>query len=721
MSAWFERALPWLLALPALVLAGPWSPLARDPYPHLAGSGLALVFLLPLALALLWRGASTRGAWPFLVALVWALLARATADVTDTLEARRALLVLCALPLAFAGGAALSARGRASFQRLLVALTLLATLWALVQGFAGESFAGVLGDTGSLSQLALPGAAVAAVWFARAHGAGRALGALALLAFLVHVAAAPVLAGSHTLLAALLLGAWRGPVPARATLLALALCALLAPFVGLATREALQAPVPALEGAQAGPAHSLSGLGVRAAVWSRAVVLAGAHPLSGAGPGQFQAAFPPYRDAREIERSRHGVCAKLDTEVEHAHNDWLQGFCELGLPGGLALALGLLVAARAALAALADAERLPLGVAALGLLVNAFVHAPLSANPAASALALATLGSLTPQGCSSRRRAAALALPLLVAAPFAPALITHGGALVGYVDAARGIDALARSDPADEEARAKIFGLAANARACVLVALAAVPDSAPARELFARGEPPESALAAWERVLELRPHSATAWEASAAACVRVGRFEEARQRYGRALALSPTHPRLLENLTRLEWTRGDAARGAELLAEVTAQGCLDAAWRDALGLELVLDSGLPARGARVLLDVELAALVPEELHARARDGAAAAEALECLAQLRWARDNAAAGAFEVAVRNYRQAAERSRARRGAELGAAPLYALELAAAEYSAGRADEARTRVRGLALDATLRSELAPWSRAALRALGLE
>src|SRR6185503_20035170 len=109
-----------------------------------------------------------------------------------------------------------------------------------------------------------------------------------------------------------------------------------------------------------------------------------------------------------------GVCSELDTEVEHAHNDWLQGFCELGLVGGALLALGLALSARAALRALGDEARLPAAVAALALLVNAFVHAPLSSNAAAAPLALALFGGLAPEGERSRARAAACAVPALL-------------------------------------------------------------------------------------------------------------------------------------------------------------------------------------------------------------------------------------------------------------------------------------------------------------------
>ena len=725
-----ERLLPWLLVLPALVFALPLSPLAADPFPHLAGTGLAVVLLAPLALTVLASGTTTRHAWPFVLALLWALVSRGAGDGTDGLEARRGLCVLALLPLAFAGGAGLGERGRRTFATILVVLSCLWTSWALARGFAGDSFAGVLGDTGSLSQAALPGAAIASAWAARESGAKRILGGLATALFLVHVAAAPVLAGSHTLLAGLLLAAWRGSPRGRGALLALALAALLAPFAGMAVRQASQGSAPAIEGAPAERSHSLGGLAVRARVWSAALGLVAEHPLLGAGPGQFQAAFPPHRDPREIELSRHGVCSELDTEVEHAHNDWLQGFCELGLVGGGLLALGLVLAARDGLRALADAERVPLALAALALLVNAAVHAPLSGNPAAGPLAMAVLGSLAEPGPKSRLRATVIGLPALIAFPFAPALIQHGAALCEYTRSARRIDELshAGAEQGDRsETAALLVGELERARAVVRIALAAAPESAPARELAARlatdGDRGEERVAAWDRLLEVRPHSSEAWEQGAMACVRAGRFEEARTRLARALALSPTHPRLLKNAARLELTHGELDAGLDALERLRRQGCEDPAWTRALGEELVLELGRPERGAPVLFGAPLAGLQGEDLHARSRkpEEGSLAEAAECLAQLRWAREHALVGAFDLALRNYRQAAERSHARRGPEAGPAPLYALELAAAAQRAGRREEAESRVRGVVLDEATREELPDWARAALGELGLQ
>ncbi|HEX6883996.1 MAG TPA: O-antigen ligase family protein [Planctomycetota bacterium] len=704
-----ERLFPWLLALPALLFATPLSPLVLDPYPHLAGTGWAVLALVPLALGLLLRGATPRGAWPFLATLAWALVSWRLAPVTDTFEARRALLVLCFLPLAVAGGAALDARGRATLAWIAVGLSIAWTGFALLAGGLLR-FVGVLGDTGSLSQAALPGAAIGALWLVRATGARRIAGGLALALFLGHVAAAPVLAGAHTLLAGLLLVLWRGPAGARPRVAALALVALLAPFAGMAVRQVATGEAPAIEGLRESSAHSLGGLGVRALVWRSALGLIGDHALLGAGPGQFQAAFPPHRDPREIELSRHGVCSELDTEVEHAHNDWLQAFCELGLPGGLLFALALALCARAAWRRLGDERDLPFAVAALALLVNSLVHAPLWANPAAAVLGAALLGTLTSTAParSSRLSAVFVALPLLCAVPATGPLVRHGRGLRDYVWAA-----MRSSHPAP----ADLLGAIQEARA-------AAPDAVPALLLWARGRGPDTEP--WTAVLERRPSMVEAWEQSGTLLARRGATDDARGRYLHALALSPTHPRILRNLARLELVQGDLEAGLEVVATLRASGCLDPDWLAELASELVLGMGRSARGARLCFASPLEALSPEELHERAvgPEQREAADTAECLAQLLWGRAHAASGAFDAAVRSYRQATQRSaawRAARGAgSTGPAAPLALELAAAQERAGRRDEALRTLEGLQADAGTWAELPGWAREALTDLGL-
>ncbi|MEQ1895380.1 MAG: O-antigen ligase family protein, partial [Planctomycetota bacterium] len=602
--------------------------------------------------------------------------ARPFAPVSDTVEADRALLGLALAPLAFAGGAALEARGRALFAWGLVLVSLAWTSGALAMG---AGFAGVLGDSGSLSQAALPGAALGAGWLVAEGGARRVLGGLALALFLVHVGVTPVLAGSHTLLAGLLCAAWKAHA-GRARFAALALVALLAPFVGMAGREMASGALATIEGAPVERSHSLGGLGVRGYVWSAALGMVVDAPLTGVGPGQFQAAFPPYRDPREIELSRHGVCSELDTEVEHAHNDYLQFLVELGLVGGLLFAAFTVLVVRRALAALGEEEQLAGALAVLALCVNAGVHAPLSANPASAPLALALAGTLFARGPRRRLGALPMVLPALLTFPLAPGLITLGAALTDYVRRVARIAELAEqpwtSEVEHAQREAELASEAANAPAVLAIARAAEPAAAPALALSARLAPPEGRVAAWDELLRVRPHAVEAWEQSGTDQARRGAHEDARRRYLAALKLSPTHPRILKNLARLECVQGDPELGREALERLRLSGCIAEGYSSELGAELVLVLGRPERGAVLLGETPYERLVPEQLHADASAAGlapAVAEAKECLAQLLWAREHAARASFALALRNYRQALKSSAARRADE--GAPLYRL----------------------------------------------
>lgn len=713
MSTVRERLLAGSLLLSTLLLATPLSPLASDPYPHLAGSALVLLLALPTLLLLLAGGARPGPGWLLVALAAWGLLVARVAPGTDEVEAHRALLGLALAPLAFAGGAALGERGRAWLATGCVALS---CAWSAGALLSGTPFAGLAGDSGSLSQAALPGAAIGAAWLVTRDGARRLAGGLALTLFLVHVGVTPVLAGSHTLLAGLLLAAWRAHA-GRGRFAALALVALCAPFVGLAAHELASGERTPIEGAGTASSRSLGGLGVRGLLWRASLGLVAEAPLTGAGPGQFQAAFPPHRDPREIELSRHGVCSELDTEVEHAHNDYLQTLVELGPVGGLLFAAFALLVARRALGALGEAEEAGAALAVLALLVNSGVHAPLGANPASAPLAFALFGSLFARGTPRRALALAVGLPALLVLPLAPALLRHGRALTAHLRAASSLAASAQ-EGADEAA---LGAQAARANEHLVQALEAEPRSAPALLLAARLAPPAERAAAFDRVLAVRPHSVEAWEQSGTDQARLGRSEDARRRYLAALALSPTHPRILRNLARLECVQGEPELGLEALARLELLGCIDAAYRTTLGSELVLELGRPERGAALLSELPFERLVPEQLHADSRAAElapAVAEALEALAQLLWAREHAARGSYALALRNYRQVLERSRAARGDE--GATLYRLELAAAEARAERREDAFARASAAPREAAAWEGLPDWAVAALEELGL-
>jgi hypothetical protein len=326
--------------------------------------------------------------------------------------------------------------------------------------------------------------------------------------------------------------------------------------------------------------------------------------------------------------------------------------------------------------------------------VNAFVHAPLSGNPAAGPLALAVFGTLAPAAAPSRARASLLALPALIALAFAPALITHGAALTDYTRSARRIDELA-SAKQDSGARtateAELVAELARARAEVQVALAAEPGSAPARELAARLAEDAERVAAWDQLLEVRPHSSEGWEQSAIACVKAGRFEEARARLG-ARSRSPHAPSAPEGAARLGSATATSTRASRDRAP--APGGLRGSGLDDRARERAGARPRPAgRGARVS-SACASGTCPARSCTRAPQAGGSRE-IGCGRVPGAARLGARArlaGNFELALRNYRQAADRGAARRGSEKGAAPLYTLELAAAARArAGRARPSR------------------------------
>src|SRR6185295_6092938 len=136
---------------------GPGAPLREDPWPQLAGAGIELVCAIPALLVLIARGnfpgvrLLTLLLVPLLVQVGWISFGAPS----DTLEASRALFVsLAGLSLCFAG-ASLGPGGRRIFARGLALIALLLLFPALCDGERG--YAGALGNSGSISQGALPG------------------------------------------------------------------------------------------------------------------------------------------------------------------------------------------------------------------------------------------------------------------------------------------------------------------------------------------------------------------------------------------------------------------------------------------------------------------------------------------------------------------------------------------------------------------------------------
>lgn len=573
----FARAWP-LLVLALLAWPFEGAPLAVDPWPHLAGAGYVALAAAPPALALLLerRSVAVRGLPWLVLAVAWALGRTLLGHLDDTFAARVALVLLAAAPALVATGARMEERERRLLVPALTALSLLLTLRAL-WGATREppDWAGVLGNSGPLSQAALPGALCGAFLAARGPSAARrALGAAAVVAFALHAGLAPVLAGAAVFAAAAGLGAllWRGvSARERGTLALAALVVLALPTWRLASRASTgSATAPTAADGTTSPsapsetsaitteerafAGDLGGLTVRTRLWTRVHALLALHPL-GVGPGQLQATFPPVRDPRE--RVLSDAAAGGATEVEHLHSDPLQALAELGPLGGGAWILFLVTAALTCVRALRDGEpaRAATALALTGLLANGLAHTPLTVQPVSAAIGFLLCGTVLAK--SNERRdalplyaafatrtalvARASSLAALVALPFALPLLAHGRALASYIDAARRIDerltALdgAAPDPSDPVLRAA----ALDARAALERALHASPDSVPALVLTARAAAPPGRIAAWEAVLARRPHH---WEAlfrASSALTAAGDERRAADLANRARELAP--------------------------------------------------------------------------------------------------------------------------------------------------------------------------------------
>ncbi|MFT7541931.1 MAG: tetratricopeptide (TPR) repeat protein, partial [Gammaproteobacteria bacterium] len=450
-----------------------------------------------------------------------------------------------------------------------------------------------------------------------------------------------------------------------------------------------------------------SGLSVRMAIARGSLKLWSA---AGTGVGQYQAAFPPFREVEETERSRDGICQGGVREVEHPHNDWLLGLVELGLLGGLAwIALLLFGAYRAGLALLrGTSQDAAIGAGLIAVLANAFAHGPLLISPASSVLGFLLLGAAIttrPQAQRDPTLIAALGPASLVIAciaalqaPNAWALWQHGRSL-GSAAAALGDIQNAEAEIPRDELEPLLLQLEQSLDA----ALESVSGSALALRMTARFSPAvlgntELRAPLWEALLMQQPNSFEALYELGLEQTRLINDSAARAAWEQALALQPTHPVLLRNIARLAFHGGDEETGDALLTQVQFQGCLEAGWIARLGEELCLLGRIPA--GRSLLTREEPRLVDagwyDALSQEARQGdlQRRSDALALVANLLWAREHAEAARWSDAVRLYRQALNRSR--RYVEGGGACLR-LEFAAAALIAGQDDVASAQLNGL------------------------
>jgi O-antigen ligase len=725
----FERLRALAALLPAAILLwpGPGAPLRGDPLPSFSGAGWAALWAIPAAAAALAsrKCALSRVAWAYLAFLALGALALGLGRPTDTLGASRAVQLGLAALACLLAGASLGPVGR----RWLACGAVLVSLLALAPvAFSSSSgLAGALGNKASTSEAALAGALAGAVLVAAPGVWMRILGSAAALLLAVHAGRGPVLASAVALLVALALAALLASgerAAARRLWLACVWVVLLGAVWGarFASRPTLEAKPTAEAPANLPSSNDLRGLEVRKLIASSSLRMLASAPLFGVGPGQFSAAFPPFRDPREIELSSlgHNLPGQV-TEVEHAHDDWLQGWLDAGLLGGFAWLCFLVLAGWHALAALRSSEpaRAALGAGALGLLLAALARAPLLDNPASACIAFAFFGAVSTSRADARRagigaRAAALATVLVLAwqVPRARALVEHGRALARALESPR-------------EASAQLER-----------ALATCPDSVQARALSARfvprAEPTAegsvpAAVAAWHAVLELRPHHFEAWMETGNAWARAGELDAGRSAFERALDLDPGDPDLRANLARLEVEAGRADVALEHVRALEAAQRLPPGWLAGGAAEALRRLDLvTARALLAHLHPEWGELSAQQAWERSQALEDAspelARALKALANLEWAREHMAAGAPQTAVRNYRQAQQALawRPEPEAEVRVPGILSLELAAALLSAGEQAEAEREVSRAAAPPGALGRLPDWAAAALREAGL-
>jgi O-antigen ligase len=714
-APWYERAQALLVLFPAAALAwpGPKAPLEGDPQPELTGAAIEAFAALPLLAIVLFRRAAPRAPWAsaFLAFLGIGLVSLRLHPPTDTLQADRATLLAAVCLATLAGGATLGEVGRATLARALPLLSLL----ALAPGFldAPPGWAGALGNTGSTSELAVLGAVAGAWLFARANGAWRWIGGAVALLHSVYCGIAPVLAGAGALAIAIACAALGRERRGLAIVLA-ALCALAfgAAYLGSALARAPFGGHPSQARATA-PADAGGG-SVRMLVWRSTASLVADHALLGVGPGQFAAAFPPYRDPREIEISSHGrTLPNQETEVEHAHNDFAQAFADAGVLGGLAWLAFLGAIVWRAWNALRerDLDRAALGLVALAAIANAFLREPLLWNPASASAAFGAFGALLASPPREGERSPArwsffalAAAAVLIQLPRAMSVATHGRSLAGY---------LAQKTPQHLD-----------------FALDACPDSVEALSLRARaverraGSSSPETLAAWQAVLAVRPHRFEALVNAGIAYAEQERVDEARAAWTHAAVLDPANPVVPRNLARMEALIGDVAecerwlRRLDLAVPTMLRGYGFEALRQMRierGWELLARADARFAGLSAQRAFDLAPQVAADELDRDR------LALEGSAHVAWAREHATAGDAATAVRNYRQAKRCLNLRaEGVEPEWSPRLRLELAAALCLDGRLDDARAELEGVARSARDLAALPEWAGEALLRAGL-
>ena len=619
-----DRLQAWLALLPLGVLcfpgellssgAGALSPFEGAPDTTSIGVGITALSAIPAALLAILRGRGSRLLGLPLFYVVLAFAAYHLPRTNDVFGAWRSVTALAAAAGWAIAGSAMGPSGRAALVKGLPLISLL----LLVAAFTTDGSA-ALGNSGDFSEAALPGAVIGAGLFLRGKGPLAFMGLFALGLFAFKVGTIPVYAGLLGLGAAAITAAaamqfapaGRDQRPSCARRLRLLLVALLIGLAPTGLRLATNgpddpAPTEAASADDRAGQSTTGGFDFRLRTWAQLPTFLGVHAPLGAGPGQFQASFPPFRDPAEIEASSFDRREPTPIEVEHAHNDPLTALVELGFVGGGAFVLLLILALVRAvrLIAVGDDDRRDLALAAVAVLANCTVNSPLLYGPVAPLIGFVLLGTVlgrdgraAPEDAGSRRPrlisqrgyerlAPGLALAtLLLLSPRAISLVRYGRAMAGVPDARIVL----------EDGREKLD--AQQLSAILDEAEGHAPESPIVLEmrraqLASVGASALEQRAALDRWLRRRPHSFAALMNRGVLEAREGNHEVAEAAFYRALLLDPGSPALIQNLVRLGCDRRLPSDVAEALQMLSDQGRLDPAFARRLALQKTLEGRL---------------------------------------------------------------------------------------------------------------------------------
>ncbi|MEL6715384.1 MAG: hypothetical protein AAFP86_16515, partial [Planctomycetota bacterium] len=336
------------------------------------------------------------------------------------------------------------------------------------------------------------------------------------------------------------------------------------------------------------------GFEFRRLTWARVPALVADHGALGAGPGQFAAAFPRYRDPREIELSTHQRREPTPVEVEHAHSEPLTVLAELGYVGGGAFALFLLIVLVQAARSIAanDTTRRDFGTAAVALLFVSLVNAPLLYGVASQVAAFVVFGVVLAHRPSEGTRRVTdvigLAVPtlfLVLTAQVAWSFVEHGRVLRRIPDAyIRLADGREQLDP---DRLGPILDAALDARSDSTLAL-----EKKAQLLRRVGAPAKDQSEVLAGLLARRPDSVAALQNAGALAARGGDVDRAASLLDRALELDPGSPGLQLNQLRLAADLRDPERARAAIDTLRSAGRATAERLGSQARELLLGGRL---------------------------------------------------------------------------------------------------------------------------------